>query len=61
MIFCVIRRKFFLGTIANAARNSIVNVAEIVVYDTIKQLLLTKIQMKDNIKCHFTAAAASGL
>jgi len=44
----------------NAARNGIVNVAEIVCYDVFKEMLLTNKLMDDNIPCHFTSAVAAG-
>ncbi|XP_075216058.1 dicarboxylate carrier UCP2-like isoform X2 [Lycorma delicatula] len=49
------------GTMANAVRNSIVNVAEIVVYDTVKEAIIMKGIMRDNIYCHFSTATIAGL
>lgn len=44
----------------NVARNSIVNAAELVCYDTIKDLLMRKLLMPDNLGTHFTAAFSAG-
>jgi solute carrier family 25 uncoupling protein 8/9 len=44
----------------NVARNSIVNAAELVCYDTIKDLLMRKLMMRDNLGTHFTAAFSAG-
>lgn len=44
----------------NVARNSIVNAAELVCYDTIKDLLIRKMLMQDNLSTHFTAAFSAG-
>lgn len=49
------------GAMANAARNSIVNVGEIVVYDTVKEFFVREKIMRDNIYCHFTTASIAGL
>lgn len=44
----------------NVARNSIVNAAELVCYDTFKDLLMKKLLMRDNLATHFTSAFAAG-
>lgn len=44
----------------NVARNSVVNAAELVCYDTIKDLLIKNRLMTDNLSCHFTAAFGAG-
>jgi len=49
------------GAAPNIGRNAIVNVAEIVCYDVVKDCLLLYAHMKDDIPCHFTAAAFAGL
>ncbi|XP_063994696.1 dicarboxylate carrier SLC25A8-like [Diachasmimorpha longicaudata] len=49
------------GTIPNVARNAIVNVAEIVCYDILKESILHHEIMPDGIMCHFTAATGAGL
>lgn len=49
------------GTIPNVARNAIVNVAEIVCYDLLKESILSNEIMSDGIMCHFTAAVGAGL
>lgn len=48
------------GAMPNIGRNAIVNVAEIVCYDVIKDCLLKYTAMGDNIPCHFTAAVIAG-
>ncbi|KAL6266809.1 hypothetical protein P5V15_003640 [Pogonomyrmex californicus] len=49
------------GTMPNVSRNAIVNVAEIVCYDIIKDLILASGYLRDGIPCHLTAATAAGL
>ncbi|XP_058797204.1 dicarboxylate carrier SLC25A8-like [Phymastichus coffea] len=49
------------GTIPNVSRNAIVNVAEIVCYDIIKEKLLQSGLLQDGIPCHLSAAVAAGL
>lgn len=53
-------RGLWKGTLANCSRNAIVNVAEIVCYDIIKETILSYGLMKDAIPCHFTSAVAAG-
>ncbi|XP_076002078.1 dicarboxylate carrier UCP2-like [Genypterus blacodes] len=48
------------GCLPNIARNSIVNCSELVTYDIIKELILKRNLMTDNMPCHFTAAFAAG-
>lgn len=48
------------GAVPNIGRNAIVNVAEIVCYDVIKDCLMKYTAMEDNIPCHFTAAVIAG-
>lgn len=45
----------------NVSRNAIVNVAEIVCYDIIKDIILDSGYMRDGIPCHVSAAVAAGL
>lgn len=45
----------------NVSRNVIVNVAEIVCYDVIKEKLLQSGLLNDGIPCHLSAAVAAGL
>ena len=51
---------FILGVIPNAARNSIVNVSEIVCYDVVKDLILNKNWIQEGVPLHFTAASIAG-
>ena len=44
----------------NIARNCIVNIGEIVVYDVCKEVLLSNRILSDGIPCHFTAAVMAG-
>uniref|UniRef100_A0A4D5R9B7 Mitochondrial uncoupling protein 2 n=1 Tax=Scolopendra viridis TaxID=118503 RepID=A0A4D5R9B7_SCOVI len=53
-------RGLWKGIGPNMARNGIVNVAEIVCYDIIKEMILKYKLMNDNITCHFTSAVAAG-
>lgn len=53
-------RGLWKGLFPNMARNGIVNVAEIVCYDIIKDIILGYRLMDDNIPCHFTSAVAAG-
>ncbi|GFU07975.1 mitochondrial uncoupling protein 2 [Nephila pilipes] len=48
------------GTLPNVTRNAIVNAAELVCYDLIKEFILSRRLMSDNIPCHFTSAFAAG-
>lgn len=54
-------RGLWKGTVPNITRNGIVNVAEIVCYDIIKDFLLEHNYVRDGIPCHLTAAVAAGL
>ncbi|XP_051153104.1 mitochondrial uncoupling protein 2-like [Leptopilina boulardi] len=54
-------RGLWKGTGPNVSRNVIVNVAEIVCYDVIKDLILNNGLMRDGIPCHLAAAVAAGL
>lgn len=49
-----------LGTLPNITRNAIVNAAELVCYDLIKEFILARKLMTDNVPCHFTSAFAAG-
>jgi solute carrier family 25 uncoupling protein 8/9 len=42
----------------NVLRNSVVNAAELVCYDSIKELLLNRGIFRDGLPCHFSAAFA---
>lgn len=53
-------RGLWRGTLPNIGRNAIVNVSEIVCYDLVKELILVKGLMQDNIPCHFTSAVVAG-
>lgn len=44
----------------NVARNSIVNAAELVCYDTIKDLLMRQLRMQDHLGTHFLSAFSAG-
>ncbi|XDA84444.1 hypothetical protein R6Z07M_014253 [Ovis aries] len=48
------------GTSPNVARNAIVNCAELVTYDLIKDTLLKAHLMTDDLPCHFTSAFGAG-
>ncbi|KAK1800777.1 hypothetical protein P4O66_005964, partial [Electrophorus voltai] len=48
------------GCIPNITRNAIVNCAELVTYDILKELILKYDLLTDNLPCHFTAAFGAG-
>ncbi|MEE6473249.1 hypothetical protein FKM82_009911 [Ascaphus truei] len=53
-------RGLWKGTLPNIARNAIVNCAELVTYDLIKETLINEHLMTDNLPCHFVAAFGAG-
>ncbi|KAM9032713.1 mitochondrial uncoupling protein 2 [Sarcophilus harrisii] len=53
-------RGLWRGTSPNIARNAIVNCAELVTYDLIKDALLKAHLMTDDLPCHFTSAFGAG-
>ncbi|XP_074072962.1 putative mitochondrial transporter UCP3 [Macrotis lagotis] len=48
------------GTLPNITRNAIVNCAEMVTYDMIKEALIDHNLMTDNFPCHFVSAFVAG-
>lgn len=48
------------GYSANLIRNSLINTAELVCYDTFKDILIKYNLLKDGLCCHFTAAFGAG-
>lgn len=53
-------RGLWKGTSPNITRNALVNCAELVTYDLIKDTLLRYNLMTDNLPCHFTSAFGAG-
>ncbi|XP_035240107.1 mitochondrial uncoupling protein 2-like [Anguilla anguilla] len=53
-------RGLWKGCLPNITRNAIVNCAELVTYDIIKELILKYDLMTDSLPCHFTAAFGAG-
>ncbi|XP_020845245.1 dicarboxylate carrier SLC25A8 [Phascolarctos cinereus] len=53
-------RGLWKGTSPNVARNAIVNCAELVTYDIIKDAILKAHLMTDDLPCHFTSAFGAG-
>ncbi|EEC04485.1 oxoglutarate/malate carrier protein, putative [Ixodes scapularis] len=53
-------RGLYKGTLPNIARNSIVNAAELVCYDSVKEAILSRNLLQDNIICHFFSAFGAG-
>nr|BAR47391.1 mitochondrial uncoupling protein 3 [Thunnus orientalis] len=53
-------RGLWKGCMPNITRNAIVNCAELVTYDLIKEVILKYDIMTDNLPCHFTAALSAG-
>ncbi|BES91393.1 uncoupling protein [Nesidiocoris tenuis] len=49
------------GTLPNASRNAIVNVAEIVCYDIVKDQFIARGILSDSTPCHFASAVIAGL
>jgi len=50
----------YKGTLPNIARTAIINVGEIVVYDAVKDTLISSRYMEDGMPCYLTAALAAG-
>ncbi|MGH0118412.1 UNVERIFIED_CONTAM: hypothetical protein FKN15_023348 [Acipenser sinensis] len=48
------------GTLPNITRNAIVNAAELVTYDIIKETILKYKLLTDNLPCHFLSAFGAG-
>lgn len=48
------------GVLPNIARNAIVNAAELVSYDLIKEAILKRKLLTDNMPCHFVSAFGAG-
>ena len=48
------------GTMPNIARTTIINVGEIVVYDAVKDALISYKVMEDAMPCYFIAALSAG-
>ncbi|KAM7084410.1 putative mitochondrial transporter UCP3 [Molossus nigricans] len=53
-------RGLWKGTFPNITRNAIVNCAEMVTYDIIKEKLLDSHLLTDNFPCHFVSAFGAG-
>nr|XP_006011130.1 PREDICTED: mitochondrial brown fat uncoupling protein 1 isoform X1 [Latimeria chalumnae]XP_014353244.1 PREDICTED: mitochondrial brown fat uncoupling protein 1 isoform X1 [Latimeria chalumnae] len=53
-------RGLWKGTLPNITRNAIVNCAELVTYDIIKETILRHRLMTDNLPCHFVSAFGAG-
>eukprot|EP00088_Acartia_fossae_P010686 TRINITY_DN15344_c0_g1_i10.p1 TRINITY_DN15344_c0_g1~~TRINITY_DN15344_c0_g1_i10.p1 ORF type:complete len:317 (+),score=60.20 TRINITY_DN15344_c0_g1_i10:249-1199(+) len=51
----------YRGTGPNIARNCIINVGETVVYDAVKDHLITNNILKDGIQCHLASAVIAGI
>ncbi|XP_058829130.1 dicarboxylate carrier SLC25A8-like [Topomyia yanbarensis] len=53
-------RGLWKGTAPNIGRNAIINVAEIVCYDVVKDCLLTYTHIPNDVRLHFSAAVIAG-
>lgn len=53
-------RGLWKGTLPNITRNAIVNAAELVSYDLIKESILKHNLLSDNMPCHFVSAFGAG-
>lgn len=51
----------YRGTVANIARNAIVNVGETVVYDASKDALISQGYMLEGVPCHLVSALIAGV
>lgn len=51
---------FCTGVLPNITRNAIVNAAELVSYDLIKEAILRRRLLTDNWPCHFVSAFGAG-
>jgi len=56
-----VRNGLYRGTFPNIGRNCIINVGETVVYDAVKDSLISGGYMKDGIGCHFASAVVAGV
>ncbi|XP_053686150.1 mitochondrial uncoupling protein 2-like [Sabethes cyaneus] len=53
-------RGLWKGAVPNIGRNAIINVAEIVCYDVVKDCLLTYTHIPNDVRLHFSAAVIAG-
>ncbi|XP_062379136.1 mitochondrial brown fat uncoupling protein 1 [Sardina pilchardus] len=53
-------RGLWKGTLPNITRNALVNCTELVSYDLIKEAILTRQLLSDNLPCHFVSAFGAG-
>ena len=51
---------FFSGTLPNITRNAVVNASEVVAYDLIKEAILKRRWMRDEMPCHLASAFGAG-
>jgi len=56
-----VRNGLYRGTFPNIARNCIINVGETVVYDAVKDGIISGGYMKDGVACHFSSAVVAGV
>ena len=48
------------GWVPNVQRAALVNMGDLATYDTVKRLLINRVNLKDNWLCHFLSSACSG-
>ncbi|KAG7486505.1 mitochondrial uncoupling 2-like [Solea senegalensis] len=53
-------RGLWKGTLPNITRNALVNCTELVTYDLIKEAILKRNLLSDNLPCHFVSAFGAG-
>ena len=56
-----LKNGLYRGTMPNIGRNCIINVAETVVYDSVKEGFISSGHFVDGFKCHLASAAVAGV
>ncbi|XP_014778404.1 mitochondrial uncoupling protein 2 [Octopus bimaculoides] len=53
-------RGLWKGMVPNIARNVVINCSELVTYDIVKNFIITRNILSDNLPCHFVSAIGAG-
>jgi len=56
-----VRNGLYRGTFPNIGRNCIINVGETVVYDAVKDAIISGGYLRDGVGCHFSSAVVAGV